>query len=174
MAAYNSAFHAARALLFAKGYTERSHFCLGVALRGLYSGKIIDLLKIFDKIRLSRHNVQYGGALVSEDEAEFVIEFARDFLIAAKTELMVLNDTRRLQEPQRVFCHFNRCHNLEANLGLVPDGAAAVCIKPKDLSRYEAARAEIEDLLKLSFKETRAHSSKFTYQIMIALRPIPY
>ncbi len=87
MAAYNSAFHAARALLFAKGYTERSHFCLGVALRGLYKGKIIDLLKTFDKIRLSRHNVQYGGALVSEDEAAFVIDFARDFLIAARAEL---------------------------------------------------------------------------------------
>jgi uncharacterized protein (UPF0332 family) len=90
IAAYNSAFHAARALLFAKGYTERSHFCLGVALRGLYRGKIIDLLKIFDKIRLSRHNVQYGGALISEDEAAFVINFARDFLIAAKAELLAL------------------------------------------------------------------------------------
>jgi uncharacterized protein (UPF0332 family) len=89
MAAYNSAFHAARALLFAKGYTERSHFCLGVALRDLYRGKIIDLLKTFDKIRLSRHNVQYGGALVSEDEAVFVIDFARDFLVAAKAELLV-------------------------------------------------------------------------------------
>lgn len=88
MAAYNSAFHAARALLFAKGYTERSHFCLGIALRGLYRGKIADLLKTFDKIRLSRHNVQYGGALVTEDEAVFVIDFARDFLIAAKTELL--------------------------------------------------------------------------------------
>lgn len=90
MAAYNSAFHAARALLFAKGYTERSHFCLGVALRDLYRGKIIDLFKAFDKIRLSRHNVQYGGALVSEDEAVFVIDFARDFLVAAKAELLVL------------------------------------------------------------------------------------
>ena len=89
MAAYNSAFHAARALLFAKGYTERSHFCLGVALRDLYREKIIDLLKTFDKIRLSRHNVQYGGALVSEDEAVFVIDFARDFLVAAKAELLV-------------------------------------------------------------------------------------
>jgi len=89
MAAYNSAFHAARALLFAKGYTERSHFCLGVALRGLYRGKIIDLLKTFDKIRLSRHNIQYGGALVTEDEAEFVIDFAQDFLVAAKAELLV-------------------------------------------------------------------------------------
>lgn len=90
MAAYNSAFHAARALLFAKGYTERSHFCLGIALRGLYRGMIIDHLKTFDKIRLSRHNVQYGGALVSEDEAIFVIDFARDFLIAAKTELLAI------------------------------------------------------------------------------------
>lgn len=90
MAAYNSSFHAARALLFARGYTERSHFCLGVALRGLYKGNIIDLLKTFDKIRLSRHNVQYGGALVSEDEAVFVISFARDFLIAAKAELSAL------------------------------------------------------------------------------------
>ncbi len=88
MAAYNSAFHAARALLFAKGYTERSHFCLGIALRGLYRGKIADLLKTFDKIRLSRHNVQYGGALVTEDEAVFVIDFARDFLVVAKTELL--------------------------------------------------------------------------------------
>lgn len=90
MAAYNSAFHAARALLFAKGYTERSHFCLGVALRDLYKGKIIDLLKTFDKIRLSRHNVQYGGALVSEDEAAFVINFSRDFLIAVRAELSAL------------------------------------------------------------------------------------
>lgn len=87
IAAYNSAFHAGRALLFAKGYTERSHFCLGVALKGLYRGIILDLLNVFDKIRLSRHNVQYGGDLVREDEAAFVIEFAQDFLDAAKTEL---------------------------------------------------------------------------------------
>ena len=58
-----------------------------MALKGLYRGIILDLLKIFDKIRLSRHNVQYGGELVREDEAAFVIEFAQDFLDAAKTEL---------------------------------------------------------------------------------------
>lgn len=44
---------------------------------------------------------------------------------------------------------------LEANLGLKPDGAAAVCIKPMDSSKYEAARSEIEDLLKLGVKETQ-------------------
>jgi uncharacterized protein (UPF0332 family) len=70
-----------------KGYTERSHFCLGVALKGLYRGIILDLLNVFDKIRLSRHNVQYGGELVREDEAAFVMEFAQNFLDAAKTEL---------------------------------------------------------------------------------------
>lgn len=33
IAAYNCAFHCARALLFASGYTERNHFCLGIATR---------------------------------------------------------------------------------------------------------------------------------------------
>ncbi len=43
---------------------------------------------------------------------------------------------------------------LEASLGYKADGAAGVCIKPMESSRYEAARAEIEELLKLSIKET--------------------
>ena len=88
IAAYNCAFHSARALLFAKGYIERSHYCLGVALRCVYSGQIVGLLNIFDKIRLSRHNVQYGGELVDKEEAAFVIKFAEDFLLTAKAELL--------------------------------------------------------------------------------------
>ena len=92
IAAYNSAFHSARALLFAKGYVERSHYCLGAALRDLYRGGIVDLLKTFDKIRLSRHNVQYGGSLVDRNEAEFVIQFAAEFLDAAKTELLISDE----------------------------------------------------------------------------------
>ena len=43
---------------------------------------------------------------------------------------------------------------MEAKLGLKADGAAAVCIKPMESSKYEAARSEIEDLLKLGIKET--------------------
>jgi hypothetical protein len=43
---------------------------------------------------------------------------------------------------------------LEANLGYKPDGAAGVCIKPMESSRYEAVRTEIEELLKISIKET--------------------
>ena len=43
---------------------------------------------------------------------------------------------------------------LEANLGLKPDGEAAICFKPMESSFYESAYAEIEDLLKISTKET--------------------
>jgi len=43
---------------------------------------------------------------------------------------------------------------LETSLGYKADGKAGVCIKPMESSRYDAARAEIEDLLKLSMKET--------------------
>ncbi len=90
IAAYNSAFHSARALLFAKGYTERSHHCLGMALAHLYKGAISELFSTFDRMRLSRHDVQYGGALTSRDEADFVVEFAEDFLKAVKLELSQL------------------------------------------------------------------------------------
>jgi len=38
LAAYYSAFHSARALLFSKGYTERRHSsCRGIALKHLYN-----------------------------------------------------------------------------------------------------------------------------------------
>ncbi len=43
---------------------------------------------------------------------------------------------------------------MEANLGLKSDGAAGVCIKPMEHSMYEAAKSEIDDLLKISFKDT--------------------
>lgn len=92
IAAYNSAFHTARAMLFAKGYVERSHYCLGIALRYLYRkrDKILELINTFDKIRLSRHNVQYGGLLVSREEAEFVVGFAEEFLRVAGEELGIV------------------------------------------------------------------------------------
>ena len=56
---------------------------------------------------------------------------------------------------------------MEANLGLKPDDAAAVCIKPMESSKYEAARAEIEELLKLGVKDTgteyRIHKDEYSY-----------
>ena len=67
----------------------------------------------------------------------------------------ILGKTRLPEaKTDRLFAISTAAVTLEASLGLVPDGKAGVCIKPMESSRYEAARAEIEDLLKLSFKET--------------------
>ena len=89
IAAYNSIFHSARSLLFNNEYTERSHVCLIVALKALYNKNqsLLDLLNTFDKIRISRHNIQYGGSLVNREEAEFVLDFAKIFL--EKTEEII-------------------------------------------------------------------------------------
>jgi uncharacterized protein (UPF0332 family) len=86
IASYNSIFHSARSLLFKKGYIERSHICVILALKEFYKDnyKLIDLLNTFDKIRISRHNIQYGGELIDKEEAVFVYDFARQFLEKTK------------------------------------------------------------------------------------------
>jgi len=86
IAAYNSIFHSARSLLFKKGYIERSHICVILALKELYKNnhQLIELLNTFDKIRISRHNIQYGGILVDIEEARFVFKFAKQFLEETK------------------------------------------------------------------------------------------
>jgi len=83
IASYNSIFHSSRALLFIKRYTERSHICVIIALKELYKddNELLDLLNTFDKIRISRHNIQYGGILINLEEAEFVYNFAKEFLV---------------------------------------------------------------------------------------------
>jgi len=82
IASYNSIFHSGRALLFRKGYTEKSHFCLVIALRFLYreDSKILDFLQSIDKIRLSRHEIQYRGKSADSEESKFVMGLAHDFL----------------------------------------------------------------------------------------------
>ena len=86
LASYNSIFHSARSLLFGKGYTERSHICVIIALKELYNKNqtLANLLNTFDKIRISRHNIQYGGALIDIEEANFVFNFAKQFLETTK------------------------------------------------------------------------------------------
>ncbi len=43
---------------------------------------------------------------------------------------------------------------LEAKLGLKPTGSAGLCIKPVESSLYEKTRNEIEDLLKISARDS--------------------
>jgi hypothetical protein len=55
--------------------------------------------------------------------------------------------------PDKLFAVTTAAITLQASLGLRPDGAAAICIKPIESWHYDAARAEVEDLLKISTKE---------------------
>lgn len=89
IAAYNSAFHAGRALLFSRGFVERSHACLTVALLHLYhdDATIEPSLGTLNKMRVSRHNVQYAGSLIGSEEAEFSCRFARIFCDTVEARL---------------------------------------------------------------------------------------
>jgi uncharacterized protein (UPF0332 family) len=89
IASYNSIFHSSRALLFKKGYIERSHICVIIGLKELYKedNELLDLMNTFDKIRISRHNIQYGGMLIDKQESEFVYDFAKEFLEKTKNIL---------------------------------------------------------------------------------------
>ncbi len=83
MIAYTALFHYARALLFNKGYIERSHACLFIALKKLYP-KQAELFEKADKIRTERHNLQYSGFFTNAEAAEYVIEFVAEFGSEAK------------------------------------------------------------------------------------------
>lgn len=81
--AYTALFHYARALLFHKGYLERSHVCLFIALQKLYP-EHAPLFKRADKIRLERHNIQYWGLATDAESVGFVLELVDEFGAKAK------------------------------------------------------------------------------------------
>lgn len=54
----------------------------------------------------------------------------------------------------RLFAISTAAITMETGFGAKPASSAAVCFKPLESSRYTAARAEIEDLLRFSEKET--------------------
>jgi uncharacterized protein (UPF0332 family) len=85
LTAYLSMFHSARALLFKKGYKERSHFCLFEFIRNEYNEQeIIRLAEIGHNYRETRRLIQYEGSLCSESMAKSCITDAETFLNTAK------------------------------------------------------------------------------------------
>jgi uncharacterized protein (UPF0332 family) len=86
LTAYISIFHSARALLYSKGYKERSHFCLFEFVREEYKDnpEIARLSEIAQSYRETRHMIQYGGLACSEGNAKEAINDAKKFLAAAK------------------------------------------------------------------------------------------
>ena len=80
--AYYSIFHAAKALVLKKGFREKSHYCLLIAIRELYvKTKELDpeFTDNFEMIMDIRHAADY--ALTYEEEsARIAINNARKFL----------------------------------------------------------------------------------------------
>ena len=92
--AYYSMFHAARALLYSKGYREKSHRGLFVALRELTDdvGEMTsDLLRTFGEAMDLREEADYGLEF-SEENAHGLIDDADTFI---KTIRRVLGVRRR-------------------------------------------------------------------------------
>ena len=81
--AYYSMYHSARALVFSKGYREKSHFCLYVALQELFveQGLLeVDLVESFHGSMRMRESADYRDNF-SQEGALLVIGKAGQFLI---------------------------------------------------------------------------------------------
>jgi len=86
---YYSIFHAARALLYSKGYRERSHHCLSIAMETLFveTGKMSNrFIQIFKNSMSLRENADYSSSF-SKESALLSISYAQEFLEIAMTLL---------------------------------------------------------------------------------------
>jgi len=85
--AYYSMFHTAKALVYRKGYREKSHVCLSIALRGLYENTMD--AKHFERLRNCmnlRQDADYG-MIYSDKSAREVVDWAQEFLKDARDAL---------------------------------------------------------------------------------------
>lgn len=83
---YYSMFHSARALLYAKNYRERSHYCLIVTLRAFYVDKKLlsnTLVESLQKAKTLRENADYYDEW-SKDAAESLSKSAEKFLSVSR------------------------------------------------------------------------------------------
>jgi uncharacterized protein (UPF0332 family) len=80
---YYSIFHAARALLYSKGFREKSHYALLIAVQELFSDELErSLIQGFEDAMNLRQTADYGLTF-SEEGAIDVVETAEKFLLKA-------------------------------------------------------------------------------------------
>lgn len=87
--AYYSMFHAARSLLYSKGYREKSHYCLLVALKYLFGRKkqlSEELIEDFHTAMVLREEADYYSRF-SEEGARSALDSAAAFLKRTKSIL---------------------------------------------------------------------------------------
>lgn len=60
---YHAMFHAARALVLARGFAEKSHYCLAVALKALYgdTDEALEHVRALSAARTLREHADYQG-----------------------------------------------------------------------------------------------------------------
>jgi len=83
--AYYAMFHAARALIYSRGYREKSHYCLAIALRALFTDEGIMKAKSIRDF-LNAMNLREAAdyeAEFSQSGAKAVIVSAERFIIKA-------------------------------------------------------------------------------------------
>lgn len=86
IAAYYCMFHAARALLYSKGYREKSHFCLRTAIKNLFVDTNMlesSFLDDYDMAKDLRENADYKSDF-SKEGAKQLIVTAEKFLEKTK------------------------------------------------------------------------------------------
>lgn len=86
---YYSMFHSVRALIYSKGYREKSHYYLLVALSSLFvkDGLLSeDIASEFHDAMVLREDADYHGNF-TEEGADSVLKAAKELLLAAKTIL---------------------------------------------------------------------------------------
>lgn len=89
--AYYSMFHTGRALIYKKGYREKSHFCLIEALKSLYVSEHILSSEFLEALQLGktlRENADYYGDF-DESGTESMLSSAEEFLAEAKKILKI-------------------------------------------------------------------------------------
>ena len=88
---YYSMFHSARALIYSKGYREKSHYYLLVALNSLFVDAAVlskEIASEFHDAMVLREDADYHGNFTKEG-AETVLKAAKEFLSAAKAILKI-------------------------------------------------------------------------------------
>ena len=81
---YYSIFHAARALVYSKGFREKSHYALLVAIQELFRDELESfLIQGFEDAMNLRQTADYGLTF-SKEGAINVIETAENFLLKTK------------------------------------------------------------------------------------------
>lgn len=86
---YYAQFHSIRALVFAKGYREKSHACLRYALEAIYIDEKHLPSSILDDFTFAMHTREGAdyGCVYSEHDAEDVVKSAGDILDRVKAVL---------------------------------------------------------------------------------------